>query len=720
MRPPVTAGCEADEEVFTQNTHVVSYSEEMHHIYSAEAFAKIRRNTRSRQKCGSVDEIRNRNKQYLLDHLKYGFSTSFIDNYEFLLASDSDSEPVNMDQLPKEKLELQHNGAGVSEELGSNKDQTSSKDPSSPASGSVAEKIKDLTDIMANESSSSDAAGIDESDIGTPIGFKTPPMVQGAIPTDIEHHVEPVLHPTAQGQASTLSGGSPEMFTDAGHQWAPVAPERSKLRGGKASVTRSPFNRSFQAFAPSPLKHVHRVASPSVGSSGEGGSPLVETPENHDLLENKDLADPLDKTAISSQPLAHGPQTSFETVDRSFAHPSSSVHDQGRVPSSDSQTKSERDLTNMEETKEPSDSIIAGSQPLHRDTVGPSTNSQTGVSARLNKDGGVKQVSAKITVASEPLGQVSALSASPFAHPQRSRSGPPINLYDQTILKLVEATPSETTPPAPTSISPISPGPSSSRPRKRAKRGETAGEEDPFENFTSGSEIDDETDDDFNSGGGAASPSPSVEELSRAPTPMDDDDSDDCRVTKVTTKQQQQQASSDKGKAKAPLNRIEKREVTAGALTVWQGKKKPEGARRGRATGYWPTASQAFKGEAEKKSSRGQGTGTGLGTSSAGATDTGTGTGTGRSAGGRGYLWDQVDLTNWGDDDGGEEVQGSGQARPEQTIARRGTGTGTGTGTLQLQPRVPRIERTGRDGAGWTLHVDMVRGVRRVTWKLES
>lgn len=727
VTPPVTPRRIAVDEAFTRNTKAVSYSEEIHHIFNAMALAKMVLNTETVQNFDSIRTFEDRDQQHHIETPENDYSTSLVDLSERLLASDSGPAPIDMGQSPEQKLDRQSEDTGISEDHTSGEDHTSSEDrvsariTSSPKpSGSLAEKIKILEEFMVNDSLSPIPSDVD-TDIGKHIDTTTPSMSQdeghgpSAIFTDIENHFESVTPSRVQRHRQTSSAessNSSAKMNNNGDLVAPVTPQRGMLRGGRAPSVRSPMNLGSQVFAPSPLNHAHPVPPLFLDGSTKEGSPNTHASEIQ-------IQNSVQPSHAVNQDLAHPSLSGYSQSALSYPSP---IQHQRYSLSAASETGSRSPSGKDEEMTKSPNSFIAGFEPFRKVRRDSSPfYGQSVTSPDSSKNGDVTTVSDKITATFQPLRHTPSLTFSTPANGKKSRIGPPVNLYSQAILTLVDAVPSRSTPPRPTSFSPISPEHPPPRPRKRARRGETAVDEDPFENFTSGSEKDDEEDEDF--AGGVAPSSPSVQTISdRSLTPPDDDD------YMVTGSRKKKNDGKERAAARASCegkpNRFEVRAEKSGAKTV--GEVKPKVARRSNGLGDWPTAALAHKDVAEER----------------GVKETATvnkrrfSTPTERQTEG-------ADVGDDGEEERGVEVQNAGKSKkawaPKYGVTGFGTTTSLSTEDVypadlsseveeveaqQSPPRkkkeVKQIRSPGRNGSGWTLVAEKIEGKRKVSWKMQA
>ncbi|KAL8752871.1 MAG: hypothetical protein Q9184_005598 [Pyrenodesmia sp. 2 TL-2023] len=449
----------------------------------------------------------------------------------------------------------------------------------------------------------------------------------------------------------------------------PVTPKRKTLRGpGPPTVLSPPVYSSSQVFAPSPLYHAHPALSAFNDAFSQNAQEAhgVAWTEQVIASPNNSAATfhPLATSATQSLPpinqyLAHGSPTGRSSQAAAISHPRRlNVHDYLSSPTSPPPPKS---LGNAEITGSPNSSI-AGLQPLNDRLIDvPSHRAPSSTSSGSNDKLKGTTESNKSTHASPLLREVPALVRGATApDSKKSHVDPPQNFFEEAVLRLINAATLPTTaatpptPPRPTAFSPISQGLASPRPAKRAKRGETAVDEDPFEDFDSGSEVDDEEDADFGAGAGAASPSLSVEEISsRSPTPTDDEDG------VVTSEKKSRTKSGPRKPSAAHSSRTDARAEKAGAMTVSGHKVK---ARRNNGMGDWPTATEAVQTTADHAQAV---------TKVEDMNETG------------------VMVVR------GQHVDAAAAAVTEQ------------------QP----IDKTERDGAGWVLVAEMVAGERKVSWK---
>ncbi|KAL8908286.1 MAG: hypothetical protein Q9207_000908 [Kuettlingeria erythrocarpa] len=449
----------------------------------------------------------------------------------------------------------------------------------------------------------------------------------------------------------------------------PKRKRNAASRVGRAPTGPSSVSYNAPLFAPSPLY----PAQTALSSFNDDF--LENTQEGHDFAgigqvftsSSNSAATPHQQATTAAQALppitqylAHGSPTSRDSQTNTSYPRRLNVHDylsSATGPPSPKSSKENVDAMGL------SESIITGYEPLINPRVDtPPIGAQGSSSPNSDDDGNVRAASDENTVAALSSRQVPTLT-SPVTRP-KSRMDPPQNFFEEAVLRLIDAATlpgtaaSPPTPPRPTTFSPISQGPASPRPRptKRAKRGETAGDEDPFEDFDSGSEADDEGDADFGAGPGAASPSPSVEEItSRSPTPTDDEGDTMTGQKRSRTKSRPSKLSA------APSCKTGGGAEKESDMSVSEDKVK---VRRSNGMGDWPTASQAVQTAADHT-----------------------------------QTIVKVDDTN---ESGAMVVRG----RHVDAAAAAGT-------TRQ------RIDKTDRDGVGWVLLAEMVAGQRKVSWKWE-
>ncbi|KAI4152232.1 MAG: hypothetical protein L6R39_001855 [Caloplaca ligustica] len=626
----------------------------MQHIYKAAALAKIKRGTETKHMCNHpVDLIKYQNNRFLTQLPKHGSSSPTIVSSNTLHVSDSDSKPIEVGESPKQKPVAQNEQL----EIFKNKDHTSSKASSSPeSSASVAEKIILFQELMANESSPSASSNVDmgaedQGEVTTPLMGRREALEAKAdllaMFAEMDRHLEATTPPPPHGEPQM----APEL-NDLSEPDRPVMSQSSKLRGGSVTTTRPPSNRGSQVFGPSTLIHAHPAPSSAVNRSAGRLSEVLDS-ESCLPIEHPGF----DQVAVTHHPLAEHPVQAFTPIEEGFAYPLPSTYAhayQRRSPSFVGVTKpsSSKD----EDTEETSNSYTAGLQRLHKAANESSfRNSQSGASPASRTNGNCEAASAKLSTPPKPLGEIdNPLSLPSPTSSNKSRIGASVGLYDQAILKLMDATPLDirTTPPRPGSFSPISPEGPSPGPRKRAKRAKAAVQEDPFENWNSGSEKSD--------GDGA------YEEVK----------DDEAKATK-SSKLRGNDTGKAKAKARKTRNRV--REEKSGALAVAEHTTRAVKRSRQSVGGYWPTADTAVRNVAHGQGVMGFGTTT-----------------TALMGGG-----EHVYPNSWRD-------EGLGRLVVEEPLEANEAVAG-----VQQQ-----VRSSGRDGSGWTLVAEKVGGKRKVCWKL--
>lgn len=451
--------------------------------------------------------------------------------------------------------------------------------------------------------------------------------------------------PKAEPYRQREEGGSSQNTGTHAEPKLPITPKRNTLRGPGAPTGLSPVYSNSQVFAPSLFYHAH----PALSAFNDV---LVKNAqESHGAAGTEQVTAALNNSAAAFDPLATTATRSLPPITQYLGHGSPSG------PSSQSATSYPRRLNVDDYLSSPIRPPSPKSSSKENVEITGSPNS-LGSNDNPNETAG----SNKNTLASPPLGQVPALvSCATPPHSKESRVGPPQNFFEEAVLRLIDAATlpstaaSPPTPPRPTTFSPISQGLTSPRPAKRAKRGETAVDEDPFEDFDSGSEVDDEEDADFGAGAGAASPSLSAEEIpSRSPTPTDDEDG-------VVTGEKRSRTKSRPSKPSAtPSSRTDARAEKAGAMTISEDKVK---ARRSNRMDDWPTARKAVQTTADHAQA--------VVTEAEDTNETGVMVTRGRHV----------------------DAAAAAATEPQQT------------------------DKTERDGAGWVLVAEMVAGERKVSWK---
>ncbi|KAL8927284.1 MAG: hypothetical protein Q9208_002461 [Pyrenodesmia sp. 3 TL-2023] len=441
-------------------------------------------------------------------------------------------------------------------------------------------------------------------------------------------------------------GGSSQNTGTHNEPELPVKPKRNTLHGPDAPPTvLSPAYSNSQVFAPSLFYHAH----PALSAFNDV---LVKNAqESHGLAGTEQVTAAFKSSATAFDQFATTATRSLPPIAQYLAHGSPSGY------SSQSATSYPRRLNVDDYLSSPIGPPSPKSSSKENVEItgspnSPSSNDNTNETAESNKN----------TLASPPLRQVPALTnrATP-PQSKESRVDPPQNFFEEAVLRLIDAATlpgtaaSPPTPPRPTTFSPISQGLTSPRPAKRAKRGETAVDEDPFEDFDSGSEVDDEEDADFGAGAGAASPSLSADEIpSRSPTPTDDEDGVVTGEKRSRTKSRPSKPST------APSSRRHARAEKAGAMTVSEGKVK---ARRNNGRDDWPTARKAVQTTADHAQA--------------------------------------------------VVMEAEGTNETGVTMARRRHVVAAAAAATEPQ----QTDKTGRDGAGWVLVAEMVAGERKVSWK---
>lgn len=467
-------------------------------------------------------------------------------------------------------------------------------------------------------------------------------------------------------------GGSSQNTRSHLEHETPTTPKRVTSRGGRAPTGPSSVSYNAPLFAPSPLYPAQKALSSfndgflentQEGHGFAGIDQVVSSPSNPAATPHQLAMTATQALPPITQYLAHGSPSSRNSQTTTSYPRRLNVHDYLSSPTGPYSPKSSKE--NVDGIGSPN-SFITGYEPLinpRADT--PPLGAQASSSPESDDDGNVRAASDKNTVAAPSLRQNPTL-ISPATPPKSKKSpvGPPQNFFEEAVLRLIDAATlpstaaSPPTPPRPTTFSPISQGPASPRPRptKRAKRGETAGDEDPFEDFDSGSEADDEEDADFGAGPGAASPSPSVEEItSRSPTPTDDDDDTVAGQKRSRTKSRPSKSST------TPSSKTGARAEKASDMNVSDDKVK---VRRNNGLGDWPTASEAVQTTADHTQAV-------------------------------------------------VEVENTNESRA-MVVRGRHVDTAAAAGTTRQ-----RIDKTDRDGVGWVLVAEMVAGQRKVSWKWE-
>ncbi|KAI4287283.1 MAG: hypothetical protein L6R35_003463 [Caloplaca aegaea] len=630
-----------------------------------------------------------------------------------------------MSQSPNQRMEMQPEDGELSDMSHRHHENDPSKDaPSVHPSASLAE-IKDETHELVVPYGFS-LSGPQDADIAmedcvrsktTPVQYDSQISSSGTREMDVAKEIGSSIQPVAASTAtrrqlhqgssieSALASAGTESFADT-------------MFSGNAPALRSPSTRRSQVFAPSPLNHAHPAPSFVVDDSVE-------------------------KQFLSSQKSLDSTHPSLSGYSQATLSYSRPIHDHGHSPSPGSQHGSEPSIGKLASVGESPTSSPPGLQYLPKVVAGPShSKKQSSTSPPPNNHKDIVSASNKVATPSGPVRQLPTFSSpsSPASSSKRIRVGAPINLYDQTILQVINSIQTHRTPSPPSSFSPISATlPSPPRARKRAKPRETAIVEDPFEGFNSGSERDDEDDVDF---GAISSPSPSVEEmLSPSPTPSDDDEEDSRqgearRRRKGKGRAEQDEFSSSSStpqgkKAGATPNRLQVRAERSGAKTV-EVSKKNNAKRRKDGKGDWPVAAMA-KGSSSSSSTtttmierRDQSMGVldedgdGVARTVDASQQVSVKRKKKKKAGGT-TREDAVDLDDLTETPSprGDHTTGS--------IAGRGDGSGVGGGEDDGETPIMRkkkmttqqIKSSGRHGSGWTLVVEMVRGEKKAVWKLE-
>ncbi|KAL8656703.1 MAG: hypothetical protein Q9210_000044 [Variospora velana] len=625
-----------------------------------------------------------------------------------------------MGQSPNQRMKMQPEDGELTDMSHRHHENDPSKDaPSVDPSASLAETTNQTQELVSygfSLSAPQDADTAMEDCVRsptTPVQYDSQIASSGSLEMDVAKETGSSIQPAA---APTTTHHQHE---GSSIEFAPASAGTESLADTSMLALRSPSTRRSQVFAPSPLNHAHPAPSFVVDDSVERGF----------LSSQKSL----DST--------HPSLSRYSQATLSYSRP---IHDHGHSPSPGSQQGSEPSSGKLASLTESPRSSPPGLQYLRKVVAGPShSNNQSSTSPPVNNDKDIARASNKIATPSGRVRQLPTFSSpsSPASSSKRIRVGAPINLYDQTILQVIDSIQTHRTPSPPSSFSPISATlPSPPRARKRAKPRETAVVEDPFEGFNSGSEKDDEDDVDF---GAISSPSPSVEEMpSPSPTPSDDDE-EDSRMAEARRKRkgkgraEQDESSSSSSsssvrqgkKAGATPNRLQIRAERSGAKTV-EVSKKNNATRRRDGKGDWPVAAMA-KGSSSSSSAAGMRVIESGDRSMGDLDDDGDDVAMmvdapqqvsakrKKKAGGT-TREDAVDLDDL------TETPSSRGHHTTGSIGGRGDGSGVGGGgedgetpMRKKKKTTQQIKSSGRHGSGWTLVVEMVRGEKKAVWKLE-
>ncbi|KAL9018396.1 MAG: hypothetical protein Q9185_004303 [Variospora sp. 1 TL-2023] len=639
-----------------------------------------------------------------------------------------------MGQSPNQRMEMQPKDGEPSDMSHRHHENDPSKDaPSVDPSASLAETKDETHKLVPYAFSLSGPQDTDtamedcvRSTMTTPVQHDSQILSSGTLEMDVAKEIGSSIQPVAastaayrQHQRFSVESAPASAGTESLADTSMLVCTRNNIFSGNASALRSPSTRRTQGFAPSPLNHAH--PAPSF---------VVDDSVKREFLSSQ-------KSLDSTHPSLSG----YSQATLSYSRP---IHDHRHSSSPGSQHGSEPSIGKLASVAGSPSSSPPGLQYLPKVVAGPSRcNKQSSTSPPPNNDKDIVHASNKIGIPSGPLRQLPTFSfpSSPASSSKRIRVGAPINLYDQTILQVINSIQTHRTPSPPSSFSPISATlPSPPRARKRAKPRETAVVEDPFEGFNSGSEKDDEDDVDF---GAISSPSPSVEEmLSPSPTPSDDDEEgsrqgEARRRRKGKGRAEQDESNSSSStpqgkKAGATPNRLQVRAERSGAKTM-EVSKKDSAKRRKDGKGDWPVAAMA-KGSSSSSAaaaaaamrmieSRDQSIG-GLDEDGDGVAMTVDASqqvsAKRRKKAGGTTREDAVDL---------DDLTETPSSRGDHTtglIGGRGDGSGVGGGEddeeapmRKKKKTTQQIKSSGRHGSGWTLVVEMVKGEKKAVWKLE-
>ncbi|KAL8988351.1 MAG: hypothetical protein Q9177_002559 [Variospora cf. flavescens] len=635
-----------------------------------------------------------------------------------------------MGQSPNQRMEMQPEDGELSDMSHRHHENDPSKDaPSVDPSASLAETKDETHELVVPYGFS--LSGPQDANIAmedcvrsttTPVQYDSQLSSSGTLEMDaakeIGSSIQPVAASTATRrqlhQGSSIESAPASAGTESLADTSMLVGTRNSMFSGNALALRSPSTRRSQVFVPSPLNHAHPAPSFVVDNSVE-----------REFLSSQ-------KNLDSTHPSLSG----YSQATLSYSRP---IHDHGHSPSPGSQHGSEPSIGKLASVAGSPRSSPPGLQYLPKVVAGPShSNKQSSTSPPTHNDKDIIHAPNKIATPSGPVRQLPTFSSpsSPASSSKSIRVGAPINLYDQTILQVINSIQTHRTPSPPSSFSPISATiPSPPRARKRAKPHETAVAEDPFEGFNSGSERDDEDDVDF---GATSSPSPSVEEmLSPSPTPSDDDKEDSRqgearRRRKGKGRAEQDESSSSSitpqgKKAGATPNRLQVRAERSGAKTV-EVSKKNNAKRRKDGKGDWPVAVMA-KGSSSSSSAAAAMRMIENEDQSMGGLDDGVAMtvdapqqvpGKRKKKAGGTTREDAVDLDDL------TETPSSRGDHTTHLLGGKGDGSGVGGGEddgempmRKKKKTTQQIKSSGRHGSGWTLVVEMVRGEKKAVWKLE-
>lgn len=373
-------------------------------------------------------------------------------------------------------------------------------------------------------------------------------------PIGLEDHSGPISSPQAPYQGDFSTSGSSEMSTAKDNNFEPLidptVPQHSMLRGGRVSTSPSALRRDTRAFAPSPLVHSQPAPSSSIDGHKEAERQALEAPASPIDMDRNGYTEERGDASSADHQLLRETQVDSSSVAKS-THPSVSAYSEMALsfpkvkPNTTQRSSSPLKETTLSALERVDDDLETPGEPIFAPLRKVSTFSSA--TSRLGRDIetpgeptfppwhplwkvstlstsprqatpspperqqlAIESPRAPTFPAGTPLRKVPSLSSSPPNTSSKSGTGPPVSLYEQAFLRLVDTVADKdknnTNPPPPPrfSFSPtsntnqvVAPSP---RPVKLAKKKMAREVEDPFEGFNSGSEKDAESDADFDEG----------------------------------------------------------------------------------------------------------------------------------------------------------------------------------------------------------------------------
>lgn len=372
--------------------------------------------------------------------------------------------------------------------------------------------------------------------------------------TDLNEHLEPKSTSQILNEHNLPEPGSSDMSTtkEKGINLPanPIPQRSSMLHGGRVSTSRSALHRKSNVFASSPLAHAETALLSSPVLRQDAGEQTVAAPSSPTGVDHDNAPKELSDVVAADHQLLHEMQATSSSVKANRVHPTVSAYSEEALsfpnvnqntlrrsfsPLKETVLTAPEQRVNDDETTpgEPTVDALrkassfsatgkAGGEievpgeptpitghPLRKGSTVPNhPHGQTFLDPLQRKENIVETPARPVFKQGIPLRKIPSLSSTPSNPSSRKRAGPPISLYEEAFLRIVDtvADKDETddTQLPRLSFTPISnlkplPAPPP-LPVKQTKKKRVTEPEDPFEGFNSGSEKDADSDADFDAG----------------------------------------------------------------------------------------------------------------------------------------------------------------------------------------------------------------------------